>query len=89
MLVRQLADWAVGARQMHAVIRLPLHGLEEQVRQHIKHACMHACTHSHTSHTYTLMRSDTLRMQPTSHLLLFVAQRGVIPLQAVQHVNQM
>ncbi|KAL0028141.1 hypothetical protein WJX77_009663 [Trebouxia sp. C0004] len=31
VLVRQLADWAVGARQMHAVIRLPLDGLEEQI----------------------------------------------------------
>ncbi|DBB06880.1 hypothetical protein WJX82_003376 [Trebouxia sp. C0006] len=31
VLVRQLADWAVGARQMHAVIRLPLGGLEEQI----------------------------------------------------------
>ncbi len=44
VLVRQLADWAVGARQMHAVIRLPLGGLEEQVRQHT-HACMHALTY--------------------------------------------
>ncbi len=32
VLITQLADWAVGARQMHAVIRLPLDGLEEQVR---------------------------------------------------------
>ncbi len=33
------------------------------------------------------MRFDTLQMQPTSYLLLFVAQRGVTPLQAVQHVD--
>ena len=32
VLIAQLADWAVGARQVHAVIRLPLSGLEEQVR---------------------------------------------------------
>ena len=38
VLVRQLADWAVGARQVHAVIKLPLDGLEEQV---------HDNTHAH------------------------------------------
>jgi len=49
VLVRQLADWSVGARQMHAVIRLPLDGLEEQVR-----LLTHARMHSLTSHTYKL-----------------------------------
>ncbi len=49
VLVRQLADWAVGARHMHAVIKLPLDGLQEQVRQHT-----YACMHSLTSHTCKL-----------------------------------
>ena len=31
VLIRQLADWGVAAKQMHEVIRLPLDGLEEQV----------------------------------------------------------
>ena len=33
VLIRQLADWAVGDRKMYAVLRLPLDGLEEQVWQ--------------------------------------------------------
>ena len=32
VLIAQLGDWAVGAGQVHDVIRLPLTGLEEQVR---------------------------------------------------------
>lgn len=32
VLLSQLADWAVGSRKLHTVIRLPLDGLEEQVR---------------------------------------------------------
>lgn len=31
VLIRQLADWGLAARQMHEVTRLPLDGLEEQV----------------------------------------------------------
>ena len=68
MLVRQLADWAVGARQVHAVIKLPLDGLEEQVYDNT-----HARTHTCISHTCNMLGSDTLQMQPTSYLLLFVA----------------
>ena len=36
VLIRQLADWGMAAKQMHEVIRLPLDGLAEQV-------CLSAC----------------------------------------------
>ena len=40
VLIRQLADWGMAAKQMHEVIRLPLDGLEEQVSLP---ACLSVC----------------------------------------------
>lgn len=40
VLIRQLADWGMAAKQMHEVIRLPLDGLEEQVSLPV---CLFVC----------------------------------------------